>query len=111
MPDLSAHRRAGVGVSIALLSRRCSFRPTRPDLETATPGPVRVQYFHAVRLNLQIASRILVYMTNTERGGAMNSFGGAIDWKGQGYTAKFKQSTLGFMTHDFIRRFNRCSHV
>lgn len=46
------------------------------------------------------------YMSNTELGGALSSFGEAIDWKGEIYTAKFKQSMLGFSIDDFIRQFN-----
>ena len=45
------------------------------------------------------------YMANTELGGALNSFGEATDWKGEGYSAKFKQSMLGFTIDDFIRQF------
>lgn len=45
------------------------------------------------------------YMANTELGGALNSFGEAIDLNGETYTAKFKQSMLGFTIDGFIHQF------
>lgn len=45
------------------------------------------------------------YMANTELGGACNSFGEALDWKGESYAPKFNQSMLGFTIDDFIRQF------
>jgi FkbM family methyltransferase len=46
------------------------------------------------------------YMANTELGGALNSFGEAVDWKGEPFTASFKQAMIGFSVDDFIRQFN-----
>jgi FkbM family methyltransferase len=45
------------------------------------------------------------YMSTTDLGGACSSFGEAIDFKGETYTAKFKQSMLGFTIDEFIRQF------
>lgn len=46
------------------------------------------------------------YMSNTDLGGSMSSFGEAINWRGESYTAKFKQAMVGFTIDDFISRFN-----
>ena len=46
------------------------------------------------------------YMSTTDLGGSMSSFGEATDWKGDAYTAKFKQSMLGFTIDDFIYQFS-----
>jgi FkbM family methyltransferase len=46
------------------------------------------------------------YMANTELGSALNSFGEAIDWKGEPFTAYFKQAMIGFSIDDFIKQFN-----
>jgi len=52
------------------------------------------------------ASRIdTFYMASTDLGAAMNTFGQATDWQGQPYTAKIKQSMLGFSIDDFIRSY------
>jgi FkbM family methyltransferase len=45
------------------------------------------------------------HMATTELGGAVSSFGEAIDWKGEAYTAKFKQAMLGFSIDEFVRQF------
>lgn len=45
------------------------------------------------------------YMLSTELGGAENSFGEAVDWKGETYVSKFNQSMLGFTIDDFIYQF------
>ena len=46
------------------------------------------------------------YMANTELGGALNSFGEAIDWQGQPFIASFKQAMIGFSIDDFIEQFD-----
>lgn len=46
------------------------------------------------------------YMANTEIGGALHSFGEAIDWRGQQFSASFVQSMIGFSIDDFIEQFN-----
>jgi FkbM family methyltransferase len=46
------------------------------------------------------------YMTNTELGGALNSFGEAVDWKGEPFTAYFKQAMIGYSIDDFVQQFN-----
>jgi FkbM family methyltransferase len=45
------------------------------------------------------------YMSTTELGGACSSFGEAIDFKGETYSAEFKQSMLGFTIDGFIQQF------
>jgi FkbM family methyltransferase len=47
-----------------------------------------------------------LYMVNTELGGALNSFAEAVDWKGEPFTASFKQAMIGFSIDDFVRQFN-----
>jgi FkbM family methyltransferase len=47
-----------------------------------------------------------LYMSNTELGGAHNSFAEVVDWKGNSFSISFKQSMLGFSVDDFIRQFN-----
>ena len=47
-----------------------------------------------------------LYMVNTDLGGALSSFAEAVDWKGETYTASFKQAMIGFGIDDFIRQFN-----
>jgi len=46
------------------------------------------------------------YMVNTELGGALNSFGEAIDQYGEPYTAYFKQATIGFSIDEFMEQFS-----
>ena len=46
------------------------------------------------------------YMSNTELGGALSSFGEAVDWKGETFNAIFKQSMIGFSIDEFIHKFN-----
>jgi FkbM family methyltransferase len=48
----------------------------------------------------------LLYMTNTELGGALSSFAEAVDWKGEPFTASFKQAMIGFSVDDFVSQFN-----
>jgi FkbM family methyltransferase len=45
------------------------------------------------------------YMSNTDLGGSMSSFGEATDWRGQTYVAKFKQAMIGFTVDEFVERF------
>lgn len=45
------------------------------------------------------------YMSETDVGSALNSFGVATDWKGENFSPKFKQAMLGFTIDDFIRQF------
>jgi FkbM family methyltransferase len=45
------------------------------------------------------------YMSNTELGGALSSFGEATDWKGETFKAKFKQAMVGFSIDEFIKQF------
>jgi len=47
-----------------------------------------------------------LYIANTELGGALSSFAEAVDWKGEPFTASFKQAMLGFSIDDFVRQFN-----
>lgn len=46
------------------------------------------------------------YMANTELGGALSTFGEAMDWKGESFTPQFKQSMLGFTIDGFISQFS-----
>lgn len=46
------------------------------------------------------------YMANTELGGALNSFGEAIDWRGKSFTASLKQAMVGFNIDDFVEQFS-----
>jgi len=46
------------------------------------------------------------YMANTEIGGALHSFGEAVDWRGQQFSASFIQAMIGFSIDDFIEQFN-----
>lgn len=45
------------------------------------------------------------YMSGTQLGGAPHSFAQPIDWQGQSFAAKFRQTALGFSIDDFIDRF------
>ncbi|OIO68537.1 MAG: hypothetical protein AUJ58_08955 [Zetaproteobacteria bacterium CG1_02_55_237] len=45
------------------------------------------------------------YMSNTELGGALSSFGEVVDWKGESYDVQFRQAMLGFAVDDFIKQF------
>ena len=47
-----------------------------------------------------------LYMSGTALGEAENSFAEAIDWKGEPFTASFKQTMIGFSIDDFVRQFN-----
>jgi len=42
------------------------------------------------------------HMQSTELGGSLSSFGEAIDFKGEPYTAKFKQSMVGYSIDDLF---------
>lgn len=46
------------------------------------------------------------YMSSTELGGALSSFGEELDWQGKPFTASLKQAMLGFSIDDFIEKFN-----
>lgn len=46
------------------------------------------------------------HMQNIDLGGALNSFGDAIDWQGAPFKALFKQSMIGFSVDEFIQRFS-----
>jgi FkbM family methyltransferase len=46
------------------------------------------------------------YMTNTELGGAKNSFGEAVDWQGKPFTPFLKHAMIGFSVDDFVQHFN-----
>ena len=65
-------------------------------------GQVSV-YCIALSDNTQLDS---FYMVNTELGGALNSFGEAIDQYGEPYTAYFKQATIGFSIDEFMEQFS-----
>lgn len=45
------------------------------------------------------------YMANAEIGGALSSFGEAIDWQGKPFKASLKQAMVGFCIDDFVERF------
>jgi len=45
------------------------------------------------------------YMSTTDLGGSMSSFGEATDWRGQTYVAKFKQAMIGYTVDEFVERF------
>lgn len=47
-----------------------------------------------------------LYMTNTQLGGALSSFGEAVNWNGNPFVEKFKQSMIGFSIDNFIEQFN-----
>jgi FkbM family methyltransferase len=46
------------------------------------------------------------YMANTEIGGALNSFGEAIDQYGNTYSGYFRQATVGFSIDEFVEKFD-----
>ncbi|MCD4781576.1 MAG: FkbM family methyltransferase [Candidatus Omnitrophica bacterium] len=46
------------------------------------------------------------YFQNTRIGGALNSFGEALDWQGQAYESVFQQAMIGFRVDDFIQQFH-----
>lgn len=46
------------------------------------------------------------FMENTELGGALSSFAEAVDWQGKEFSAKLRQSMVGFSIDDFIKQFN-----
>jgi len=48
----------------------------------------------------------MFFMENTELGGALNSFGEAIDFQGKPFVASLKQAMIGFSVDDFIKQFN-----
>jgi len=45
------------------------------------------------------------FIANTALGGALNSFGEAVDWQGKPFTASLKQAMVGFSVDDFIEYF------
>lgn len=45
-------------------------------------------------------------LATTETGGAMNSFGAALDFEGKPYIPAFRQGMLGYNVDEFMRRFN-----
>ncbi len=45
-------------------------------------------------------------MANTKIGGALNSFGEALDWQGKPFKASLKQAMVGFSIDDFVEQFN-----
>jgi len=47
----------------------------------------------------------LFYMSNTELGGALNSFKDQVDWQGQAFRAAVKQAMIGYSIDDFLERF------
>jgi len=46
------------------------------------------------------------YMASTELGGALNSFAESVDWRGQPFTASFKQAMIGFSIDEFVHKFS-----
>ena len=48
----------------------------------------------------------IFYMSNTELGGALNSFGEARDYRGKKFTPSLNQAMVGFRIDDFIKQFN-----
>jgi len=44
-------------------------------------------------------------MSNTDLGGALNSFGEATDWQGKLFNASLKQAMVGYSVDDFIKKF------
>jgi len=46
------------------------------------------------------------YMASSEPGGALNSFGKPVDWKGEIYRPAMKQGMIAFSIDDFITRFS-----
>ena len=47
-----------------------------------------------------------LHMSNSELGGALNSFGEAKDWQGRSYTPSFKQGMVGHTIDEFIAQFS-----
>ncbi|MGE0445122.1 MAG: FkbM family methyltransferase [Vicinamibacterales bacterium] len=47
-----------------------------------------------------------LYMTDAQLGGARNSFGTAVDWRGLPLVAGTTQATVGFRIDEFVRGFN-----
>jgi FkbM family methyltransferase len=45
------------------------------------------------------------YMTNTELGGALNSFSDPVDWEGKPFQASVRQAMIGYSIDDFIEKF------
>ena len=46
------------------------------------------------------------FMSSTKLGAALNSFAEPVDYKGNQYTAVFKQAMMGFSIDEFIEKFN-----
>ncbi len=46
------------------------------------------------------------FMSHTELGAALNTFGEAVDWRGRPCASRFRQAMLGFRLDDFIDRFD-----
>jgi FkbM family methyltransferase len=59
---------------------------------------------YCVALNDETALDYL-RMLSSQLGGAFNSFGEAIDWKGEPYLASFSQGMLGYSLDDFNEKF------
>ena len=45
-------------------------------------------------------------MSNTELGGALNSFGDQVDWQGHPLQSSLKQAMIGYTIDDFISSFD-----
>ena len=46
------------------------------------------------------------YMSSTEAGSALNSFGEAVDWQGKPYDPAMRQGMIAFAIDDFIKQFD-----
>jgi FkbM family methyltransferase len=48
----------------------------------------------------------MFYMSSTDLGGSLNSFGEATDWRGESFSAAFRQAAMGFTVDEFIQKFS-----
>jgi len=48
----------------------------------------------------------VLFMANTDLGGALSTFGEETDWQGNPFIAQFNQAMVGFSVDDFIKQFN-----
>jgi FkbM family methyltransferase len=104
---------ANVGVYSLYAGRRdvtvCAFEPSAPNYYLLNRNieinrlDSRVEAY-CIAFNDRTGIAVL-YMANTELGGALSSFGEDIDWQGRRFQAAMKQAMIGYSIDEFIERF------
>jgi FkbM family methyltransferase len=89
--------------------RVCAFEPSAPNYYLLNRN-IEINALnerisaHCVAFSDQTGLDTL-YMTSSELGGALNSFGEKIDWQGNLLQASTQQATIGYTLDEFINRF------